>query len=130
MLVRIVTYLLRHKTLSITERIQLTNVLLDKLAVIPTGDILVTGAEGRLVLQGKPIDIDTAKVLRDNAKTILQSPARNIVRDQVAFQAITLGVHCGETPEQIMFSKAALWWYQQEDVLLKALAQENYDLGV
>lgn len=120
----LVIALLRVTHLSLEDRSRLTGALLTKLQAIPASDIISTNEEGRLTVYGRPLDLEEAQKLRESAKYVLDSSARKLARETVAFRAVTLGVHNGDTNEKIFFSRAALWQAQQEDELYRTLAQE------
>lgn len=124
MIISLVLFLLAKKNISVKDRTRLTNAILDKLGAIPVRDIISERPDGTLVVQGHPVDIEMARKLREGAISMLESSVRKIVREQVAFRAVTLGVHKAESPEQVLFAKSALWNAQQEDELYSLLAQQ------
>ena len=115
--------LLKNADLDIKDRIVLTNTLIDKLQ-IPYKDIIKVEEDGRLTINDMNLDFESMKNLHEGAKHLLASKVRQLVRDQVMFRAVSLGVHKGNTNEEIYFSKAAIWNLQQEEELIKLLAQE------
>lgn len=117
-----VAYLLRRTDLSVKERTLLTAVLLDKLVALPASAILSTDEGGNLLLYGKPLTSEQVRQLRESAQLMLTSTARKAVKEQVAFMAVQLGVHHGDTPEKLLFAKAALWQGQEEEKLYHLLA--------
>lgn len=123
----IITYLviklLRSSNLSLQNRTSLTTALLDKLNALPATDILKFTSEGILV-NDKMLDLEGARLLRESARATLDSQARKFVQEQVNLRAVVLGVHNGDTPDKLMFSRAAIWQSQQAEELLKMLAQE------
>lgn len=118
-------HLLRGVRLTIQDRTALTNVLLDKLQAFPSKDVLTIGENGRLVVGEREVDIDVARKLRQGADAALENSALKVIRDQIAVRAIAMGIHNGDTPEKLFFGRAALWYHQQLDELLKLLATEG-----
>ena len=112
--------LLKRKTLSMKDYAALTNALLDKMNV-PYKDIMMIDEEGKITINNLELDFETIKSVRENAKLLLESNVRSIVREQVAFRAVAMGIHNGDTPEKIFFSRAALWSMQQEDELYQRI---------
>lgn len=90
-------------------------------------DILTVDENGQLLVRGKRVDASQALILRRSARRLLREPSRKLVHDQVTFKAVTMGVHQGDTPEKVLFSKVVLWWGQQEDELYKLFAQQEGD---
>lgn len=120
--VRIAAWLL-STNLSVEERNALTNAILDRQYALPFHDIITIGQDGKALIKGEPLDYQRALLMQQSAKATLDSPVRQLIREQVAFQAVTIGVHKQKVPEDIIFSKAALWWGQREQELLEILAQ-------
>lgn len=119
--------LLSGVSLSTTQRNLLTAAVLDKLGALPFRDILTITGSGQLLLQGRSLDIEKVRQLQESAKAALQSQALLLIREQVAFTAVTNGVHKAEDEKQILFARAALWWGQQEHSMLRLLAQEEQE---
>ncbi len=119
---------LSRADLSIKNRGKLTTALLDKLVALPIADIIITNDQGSLVVSGKTITLEGAQRLREGARAVLQNQARNLIHDQVLYQAVTLGVHKVEDERQMFFSRAAIWFGQRENELLRLLAGSDQEL--
>lgn len=119
--------LLRSVRLSVQDRVILTGVLLDRLKAIPLNDIITQDVDGRLLIRGKQLDLEQAQMLRESARRLVREPIYKLVREQVQFKAITIGVYQGDTPEKLFFSKSALWQIEEGDKLYKLLAQNADD---
>lgn len=117
-------------SLSKENRMKLTNAVLTKLGAIQSSDVLGWDGQGVLHIQGRKVEMEQARVLRESAKVLLNSPARKLVRDHVAFKAVTIGVQKAELPEQMMFGKSALWWGDEEDKILMTLAGTGEELDL
>jgi len=120
----LVIWLMKHTKFSLENRTKCVNALLDELNFIPYKDIITVNEQGRITVNGKETDFEQARQLVESSKALLNNYCRNIVQEQVAFRAVNIGVHNGDTPEKLYFSRVALWIYQQENDLLKELAQE------
>ena len=118
---KIVVFLLGKTNLPLEDRSFLTTVLMDRLRDLPLHDIMALDDQNNLIVNGKPLDLEKARLLRESAIAALKNSAFTLIRDQVAFVATTLGVHKAETPEQMFFARAALWWGQQEQKHLELL---------
>ena len=126
-LVKIIVKLLQKSNLSLEDRNNLTTAVLDKLEALPLRAIIENNEEGILLVNGREVDLEKAGMLRTNAKSLLESPLHKLIHQQVAFTAITMGVHKVKTVEEMIFARAALWWGQQEISLLKLLAGQEED---
>lgn len=127
LVVKLTVTLLKNVTLANQDRIVLTNSILHVLKALPIRDALVVNENGRLMVNGREIDLETAKILRESAKAALTSQALRIINDQVSFIAITTGVHQADNPWSMIFGKSALWYGQQQDKFLKILAGVDGD---
>lgn len=114
---------MRSAGFSLEDRTRCVTALLDKLNFIPYKDIIEADASGRIKINGRLLDYEKAKQIRESALALLDNQCRKIVKDQVAFRAVNLGVHNGDTPEKMYFSRVALWVIQQEDELVEILSQ-------
>ncbi len=123
-LTRVVARLLRSSRLSFENRTILVTALLDELNFLPSRAILELDEQGRILVEGEPLEIEQAISIREGAKALLNSPTYRLIRNQVAFQAVTIGVHTGDTPERMYFSKVVLWWGMEIEKLIRLLAQE------
>lgn len=116
---------LKSADLTLEDRALLTTLILDKVGALPLRDLVVLNDGGSLIINGKPIDAETAKNLQTSAKAALRNQALRLIRDQVIFTAITIGVHKLEKVDQSFFARAAIWFGQQEQEYLELLAQEK-----
>lgn len=119
---RIAVWLLNKSSLSLNNRSVLTAAIVEKNNGVPLRDIITINEEGILLVNGSSLDFDNAMRLRMSAQSVLNQPMYKFVRDQVYYQAITLGVHKAETPDQMYFARSAIWWMQQQEALLRSVA--------
>lgn len=105
-------------------RAYLLSTALEEIGAFPAHAIIAVDADGSIRVNGNQLDFEMAIALRDSARSALSSPARRLVREQVAFAAIAHGIHQGTTTEALVFSKAALWWGEREDEFYRILARE------
>lgn len=119
---KIVVYLLRKSNISLNERHLLINASLDKLAALPLRDIITFSETGTLIVNGRELDHEEVLLVRESAKAALQNRALGLVRDQVLYKSFTFGINSSVNFDQLYFAKCAVWWGQEEDKILKALA--------
>ena len=125
LVVRFTLFLLKNSRISIEDRLLCTNSLISKLQALPTHDIIAVDPSGNIRVNGRELDREGARKLREGSLSILQSSTRELVRQQVVFRAINLALHNGDTPEKMIFGRAAIWWSQQEDELYELLAGQG-----
>lgn len=117
--------LLKSSTLSTENRNLLTTCLLDKLVALPLHDMIRVNEEGQLLVNERPVSLEGARALREGAKTALQNKALELIREQVAYTAIAMGVHTLKETDESFFMRAAIWWGQREMFFLKLLAGDE-----
>lgn len=113
----------KDKLLTNEERQILTAMLLDRLGALPLHAKIKVDGTGKVSVNGRSLDIETADRLRQAAVAMQNNAARNLVRETVTFLAIIDGVHKNVSPEMGLFAKAALWFLQEENELYATLAQ-------
>lgn len=125
--VKLTGWLLK-RDLSLEDRNALIIHILDSLAALPLRDIIKFDTDGSLTVNDRPLTFEQARSLRESARAALNNQALKLVHDAVLFKAIALGVHTVEKTEQMVFGRAAIWWGQQQDRIIRLLAQEDSEL--
>ncbi len=120
---KLTIWALKSKSLSGIQKTKVTNELLRNIGAIPLHDVITYDSQGSLIIQGRKIEFEQAEALMMNLEALKNNNARKLIKEQVAFEAIKLGLHQGETPEKILFAKAALWYAEQEQKLIDSLVQ-------
>lgn len=120
---RTVIALLKWVRLDNESRQLLTSALLDKLGAIPVHARITVDDAGQVFVDGRPLTLEASRQMHDASKAMLNNFARRFVREQVTYMAIQKGVHQNISPEQGLFAKAALWFFQEEDELYRKFAQ-------
>lgn len=123
LITKIVGSILKRSDLPVEDRSYLSTFLLEKLGAFPIRDIISVNDEGSLIVDGRSLDVDQARALREGAKLAKTNVALKLIREQVLYAAVTTGIHKSETELQLFFSRAAIWWGQQEERLLALLSQ-------
>lgn len=124
LIVKIVTWALRNSRLSGENKIKITNVLLDNIQAVPFKNIISFSREGTILIRGKEMEPDQAIAFRGAAIALQDNIARKIIHDQVMFEAVKMGIHQGLNQDMIMFSKAAMWYGEEENRLLSSIVAE------
>lgn len=125
LIVRLTLRLLRSKRLTGENRGRVIAALLNNLKAIPIRDVISFDTQGTLSIQGRQLELEQAMVFRDSVKALRDSYARNLIHEQLTYEAIKLGVYTGINTEMIEFSKAALWILQEENKLIEQLTEIN-----
>jgi len=120
--------LIKSSELTLTQRNLFTNLILDKLDAFPLHDIIKNSDEGEILINGQPLDVEKATVLKESASAALNNKALALVREQVTWTSISGSLHNGDSPEKISFYRAAIWWGQQVEKHLKVLAQHELSI--
>src|SRR3990167_5181391 len=106
---KIALAILKRKNVPLEDKTALSGALVEHFEIQQFQDVIKLNEQGQIEIQGKPVDMEMARKLRESAQATLDSTVRKLVRDHVDFLAITLGVHNGDTNEKMYFSRAALW---------------------
>ncbi len=115
---------LKKGSLPLEDRLVLTNILMDKIGVLPLEGSIVTSPQG-IQVNGKLLDGEQTANFKLSCIALVDNFARKVVRDQVRYLAIAEGIHKGLSPEQILFSKTALWNMQQEDKVIEEVITQG-----
>lgn len=118
----VTNYALKRVNLTIEQRNSIVTNVLDALDALPLKDIITTSPEGELSINGRPVSLEVAQKLRESALAAVDNTALKVIKEQVAFAAVALGVHTVESERQMLFARAAIWYHQQLDKHLKILA--------
>lgn len=121
-IIRILGAMLRKDSLTAEERSLLTTLALEKIGALPIRDTIVVSDGGSVTVNGRTLEHDEAQRLSLAARSALSNRALSLIFDQVAYSAITGGIHRFENPESIRFSKSSLWFCQQATAWLQSLA--------
>lgn len=123
MLVRLVAWFLREKRLSNRDRLLLTGTVLNSLGGIPLhGIITLDGETNRLLIRGVPLSSDQLISLSESANALLKNQAWKLIHEHVLYQAVSVGALEGTDVEQVLFSRAGVWFGQKEKEWTELLA--------
>jgi len=100
-------------TLTQEERILLFNHLNKSLNTFPINDVIVFRKDGALLYNGVEMTLEQVQNFKQSVASIKDNPAFRIICDQVLFKAIQTGIHLGLSTDQIIFSKAAIYFITQ-----------------
>ncbi len=122
---KVIVFALNHKRLSTEQKGLIIKHLLANIGALPLRSSIAYDMEGTITINGKKLEVETARVFVESCKALKDNFANTIIDEQLTFLAIQTGVHSGLNTEQIMFSKAALWTIQERKKLLSdILAQQ------
>lgn len=124
MLAKLVIWLLRRNKFKGEDKARVINSLLENIDALPIADIISFDLQGTILVKGKPLEPEQAMSIREGAVALNRNQARKLIREQIAFEAIKMGVHSSLNLDMVLFSKAALWLQQQEDRIIKDLVKD------
>lgn len=125
--VKLTIWLLKRVHLSTEDKNRITNQLLDNLFVLPFRSIIEKNGDGELLVNGRTLEIEQARKVREGASVILNNYTWKLISDQVNYLAVVISTYKSEKSEQLLHAKAVIWWEQQTTKLLKELAGMNDD---
>lgn len=89
---------------------------------LPVKDIVTYDVQGTLQVNGKVLDTEQAIQIREGAVALERNWTYKLIKDQIAYEAIKMGVHSSLSMEMILMSKAAIWLQEQEKKLISDLS--------
>lgn len=123
----LVGFLLKRGNLSLKDRNKLISYILEDLHALPISSIISVSDGGELLLNGRSLDLEKAKQLRESARLALDNVSFKVVNQEVLFMAVVGGLHKALSPEDLYFYRAAIWFGQRLEEQLKILAQRTDD---
>lgn len=121
---KLVIFALKSKRLSGEQKAEVLSALLENLQALPLQSIITFDEYGTVAIGGRNLEPEQAIAFRDGCRAMKDSFARKMIQEQVAYAAIKMGVHQGLNPDMILFSKAVLWYAQEENKLLSTVVAE------
>jgi len=112
---------LKKSNLPTEDRIALITALLDKLVVLPIGEMVIL-TQNSISINGKDLDQEQAINFREACTALKDNYARRIINEQIRYQAIDLGINKAQSIDTLMFSKAAIWLMNEEEILIQKLS--------
>ena len=118
---KLLLWLLKQKRLKQTTKIEIVNYLLASVNALPIKDLISFEPDGTLKIGNKILDSQQAIMLRESLVSLNKNWADRVLSEQITYEAIKIGVHIGQTTDQIMFAKAAIWVLKQREELITKL---------
>lgn len=113
------------KDLSQEERILVFTHLNKSLKTFPLEDVIKFRKDGAILINGKTLTIEQFQNFRQSVNALKSNFAFHVIADQLLYKAIATGVHQCLTPDQVIFSKATIWFIQEYKKLLETLDTLN-----
>lgn len=126
--IRLLLRLLKNQRLNNESRSLILNFFLESIQVLPIRDTITFDDMGTVKINSKFLTLEKALQLREGAVNLQKNWTYRLIKDQVAYNAIKMGVHSSLTFEQLILSKASLWVAQQEALLIESLAGETVEI--
>lgn len=127
LLVKLALSVIKRADLTIQERTLCTGVVLDRLEALPLRAIVESSDEGVLI-NGRALDLDKLRVLRESAIAAIDNQAINYIAEQVVWIATDRVIRKALTPDELYFYRAAIWFGEQMKSHLQILAQTRPEL--
>lgn len=121
---KIIIWLLSNRKIESEDKTLVLNALLKNMNVVPIRDVIHLNEKGLIVINGKEQDSEQSMYVLQGCQALRDNKTRRLIRDQITYEATKIGIHHGMTPESIQFSKATIWWGQQEERILTSLLGE------
>lgn len=96
--------------------------VMHRLGAVPLTAMIQVDENRQILVRGRPVSTEQLVMLKESAAVAVNSQARNLIKEQVRFMAIDQGFLKSDDPKTQTFYKAALWFAQEEDTLLRQMA--------
>lgn len=124
LLCKLSVWLLKSKRLDNESKSVVLNALLSNMNALPISDILSFDLQGSLKLNGKPLTIEQAVSIKEGAVSLKNNATYRLIKEQIAFKAVNMGIHNAINLDMVLFSKAVLWVQEREVELIESLSSE------
>lgn len=124
LLCKLSVWLLKSKRLDNESKSVVLNALLSNMNALPISDILSFDLQGSLKLNGKPLTIEQAVSIKEGAVSLKNNATYRLIKEQIAFKAVNMGIHNAVNLDMVLFSKAVLWVQEREVELIESLSSE------
>jgi len=104
---------LESNDLTQEEHLRLLGILNKNLNSFPISSVITLSQDGGYLANGQKLTIDEVVKFRQGISALRDNWAFQLLGDQILFEAIKIGVHHGDTPSQMMFSKTAIYFIQK-----------------
>lgn len=129
-MIKLLLKLLKSKKTNSEERSLILSFLLEKVNILPIKDIITYELDGTVKVNDKNLSLEQAISLRESAVALQANQCYRLIKEQIAYEAIKIGIHMGNTLEQIIFPKAALWIQTQEIELISKIVGQIEDKNI
>ena len=102
------------------DRAGIIGALVAKVSGLPI-DTVISVTNAGVNINGMKLDVEQVVQFKEGCVALENNQARKLINQQIRYLAIVEGVHKGLTPDQILFSKAALWVMEQEARLIEQI---------
>lgn len=106
------------------NRALILNYLLENVQALPFKDIIEYDLDGTIKIGGNHLTPEQVVRFKSSADSLKNNWTYQVIKEQMAFEAIKIGIHSSNTTEQLLFAKAVLWIQQREIELIKKLSGE------
>lgn len=123
-MLKLLLWLLKRKKLSQQSRALILNTLLERVQALPLRDLITYDLEGTVRVNGKSLDKEQIIMLREGAVALEKNWAYKLIRDQLTYEAIKMGIHSSLSLDMVLMSKSVLWVIQNEKKIIQQLSGE------
>lgn len=120
-MIKLLLKLLKSKKINSEDRSLILNFLLEKVNALPIKDVITYDLDGTVRVNDNNLTLEQAISLRESAVALQANQCYRLIKEQIAYESIKIGIHMGNTLEQIIFPKAALWVQAQEIELISKI---------
>lgn len=101
---------LENNELTQEEHLRLLGILSKRLNAFPLEHVITLAVDGGYLVNGQKLGMDEVVKFRQGISSLRDNWAFQLLGDQILYEAIKWGIHNGNSMDQMMFSKTAIWF--------------------
>ncbi len=91
-------------------------------------DIISYNINGTIKVKDRELNIEQAVALRESIVSLQNNWAYKIIKEQISYEAIKIGINKSFDMNGVLFAKAIIWINQQEEELIKNLTSNKEEI--
>lgn len=127
-LITLLLRLLKSKQLSEADRARVLNSLLASVQALPVREIITYDLDGTMIVNGRKLTTEQAISMKQAATSLQNNRFYRLIKEQIAWEAIKMGIHQSHVFDAVLMSKSALWIQSEEMKLIRNVAGEELEL--
>lgn len=94
---------------------------MESINALPIKDVITFGPQGIILVNDRPLTKEQLILLKNGADALEKNWTYKLIKEQVTYQAIKMGLHQSISLDATFVAKAAIWVQQEERKLIDRL---------